>query len=138
MIVVDSNNANNDVSKAQLDVSKSWTASTNVKPFHGTGYYWANAAAVSDGAEFQFYLPKAETRTVEVHWTAASDRSSSAPFVMFNAQGQRLGTVKVDQRANGSNWVSLGKFSFTAGWNKVVLSRWTSSGVVVADAVRVR
>ena len=137
-IVIDSNNANNNASKAQLDVSKNWTASTNVKPFHGTGYYWANAASVSDGAEFQFYLPKAETRTVEAHWTAASDRSSSAPFVMFNAQGQRLGTVKVDQRSNGSKWVSLGKFAFTAGWNKVVLSRWTGSGVVVADAVRVR
>ena len=138
VIVIDSNNANNDASKAQLDVSRSWTASTNVKPFHGTGYYWANAAPVSDGAEFQFHLSKAETRTVEAYWPAASDRSASAPFVMFDAQGKRLGTVKVDQRSNGSRWVTLGKFAFTAGWNKVVLSRWTSSGVVVADAVRVR
>lgn len=30
-------------------------------------------------------------------------------------------------------------WSFSAGWNRVVLSRWTTAGyVVIADAVRVR
>ncbi|HVM68538.1 MAG TPA: N-acetylmuramoyl-L-alanine amidase [Gaiellaceae bacterium] len=138
-IVIDSNNANNDATRAQLDVSGRWTASTNVKPYFGTGYWWASTAAVSDGAEFAFYLPAAATKTVDAHWPAAGDRSSSAPFVMFDAQGRRLGTVKVDQRANGGRWNTLGTFAFTAGWNKVVLSRWTSPGaIVVADAVRVR
>jgi hypothetical protein len=33
----------------------------------------------------------------------------------------------------------IGTYSFTKGWNKVQLSRWTTEGfVVVADAIRVR
>jgi hypothetical protein len=35
--------------------------------------------------------------------------------------------------------VTLGTWNFTAGWNKVVLSRWATPGkVVIADAVRIR
>jgi N-acetylmuramoyl-L-alanine amidase len=37
VIVIDSNNDNNDPSKAQLDVSRNWTASTSVKPYWGSG-----------------------------------------------------------------------------------------------------
>jgi hypothetical protein len=33
----------------------------------------------------------------------------------------------------------LGTYAFTAGWNKVQLSRWTTAGYqVVGDAVRVQ
>ena len=57
----------------------------------------------------------------------------------FDAAGNKLGTATADQRGSGSQWVPLGTFNFTAGWNKVVLSRWTAAGaVVVADAVRIR
>jgi hypothetical protein len=45
----------------------------------------------------------------------------------------------VDQTLNGGKWNTLGTYSFPAGWNKVQLSRWTSSGnTVIADAVQVR
>ncbi|MBS1124711.1 MAG: cwhA, partial [Deltaproteobacteria bacterium] len=44
-----------------------------------------------------------------------------------------------NQQATTSQWVTLGTWSFSAGWNKVVLSRWADAGkVVIADAVRVR
>jgi hypothetical protein len=114
-------------------------ASSSLGGFHGSGYWWANAAQVADGATFSFYLSAAATKTIDAHWTSASDRAPSAPFVMFDAQGKRLGAVTVDQRTNGGKWNTLGSYAFTAGWNKIVLSRWTGgSSVVVADAVRVR
>jgi hypothetical protein len=76
---------------------------------------------------------------VDAWWTSATDRSTSAPFVMWNASGTKLGTVNVNQQANGGMWNTLGSYSFSAGWNKVQLSRWTTSGYyVVADAVRIR
>lgn len=138
-LVIDSNNAKNDQARGYIDLSGSWTSSANVSGFYGTGYWWASTASVSDGATFWFKLPAAGKKTIDAYWTAAADRSSSAPFVVFNAQGTRIGAVNVDQRANGGRWNTLGSFAFTAGWNKVVLSRWTSTGsVVVADAVRVR
>ena len=138
-IIIDSNNSRNDLSKAKIEVSGNWTASSLASGYHGTGYYFASTVAASDPATFWFYLPEGGSRTVEAWWTAGSNRSAGAPFMAFNASGSKLGTTYVDQRASGSRWVTLGTWSFSPGWNKVVLSRWAAEGsVVIADAVRVR
>ena len=48
-------------------------------------------------------------------------------------------TSVVNQTANGGKWNQVGRFNFTAGWNKIVVSRWQNPGkVVIADAVRIR
>lgn len=138
-ITIDSNNNNNDASRGYIEVSGNWNASANVSGYYGTGYWWASTESVSDGASFWFYLPSDASMTVEAWWSAAWDRSSNAPFVMFDAQGNKLDTVYVNQQTNGGKWNTLGTFQFKAGWNKVLLSRWTGTGsVVVADAVRIR
>ncbi|MEW6433104.1 MAG: N-acetylmuramoyl-L-alanine amidase [Myxococcota bacterium] len=138
-IIVDSNNANNNQARGYIQVSANWTSSTNVAGYYGTGYWWARTAEISDGAAFFFKLDQAGARTIDAWWTAASDRSTSATFVAFNAQGQRVGEGTVNQQANGGRWNQVGRFNFTAGWNKIVLSRWQAPGkVVVADAIRVR
>ncbi|MCU0686470.1 MAG: N-acetylmuramoyl-L-alanine amidase [Polyangiaceae bacterium] len=138
-IIVDSNSANNDPSKARIEVSSTWTASTSVGGFYGTGYFFNTTEPVSDGATFWFYLPAAATKTIDAWWTAASDRSTSTPFVAFDSNGTKLGTVNVNQQGNGGRWNTLGTFAFKAGWNRVVVSRWTGAdGVVIADAVQVR
>jgi N-acetyl-anhydromuramyl-L-alanine amidase AmpD len=137
-IIIDSNNANNDQANYYISASANWASSSNVAGYYGTGYYHASTQAVSDGASFYFYLPAAATKSVAAWWTAASDRSTTAPYVMFNASGTNLGTVNANQQANGGKWNTLGTYNFTAGWNKVVLSRWTAAGsVVIADAVRI-
>ncbi|MBN1207197.1 MAG: N-acetylmuramoyl-L-alanine amidase [Myxococcaceae bacterium] len=138
-LVIDSNNANNDSSKGYIEVSANWTSSTNVGGYYGSGYFVASTVAASDPATFWFYLPAAATKTIDAWWTAATDRSTTAPFIMWNAAGTKLATVNVNQQLNGGQWNTLGSFSFSAGWNKVQLSRWTGAGYyVVADAVRVR
>ncbi|RMH41804.1 MAG: N-acetylmuramoyl-L-alanine amidase [Deltaproteobacteria bacterium] len=138
-IVVDSNNSRNDASKAKIVVSSNWTASNATAGYYGTGYWWASTQPVSDGAEFRFYLAADATKTIDAWWTAGSNRSDAAPFVVFDAAGNRLATVKKNQRVAGRQWNTLGTWRFKKGWNKVVLSRWAPSGaVVVADAIRVR
>lgn len=138
-IIVDSNNANNDATKAKIAVSANWTSTASTPGYYGSGYWYATTSPVSDAAEFSFYLSANATRTIDAWWTAGTNRSLTAPFVAFNAQGTKLGTVNVNQQTNGGKWVQLGTFNFTAGWNKVVLSRWTTEGkVVIADAIRVR
>lgn len=138
-IIVDSNNANNNQARGYVQVSANWKSSTNVSGYYGTGYWYAATAEVSDGAAFFFKLDAAGARTVDAWWTAASDRSTSATFVAFNSRGERVGTGSVNQQANGGRWNAVGTFNFTAGWNKVVLSRWQNPGkVVIADAVRIR
>jgi hypothetical protein len=136
-IIIDSNQGANG-SNARFTASTNWTGSTAGTDY-GAGYRWASTAAVSDGAEFEFYLPAASTKSIDAWWVSGANRSATAPFVVYNAAGTKLGTVKANQQINGGKWVALGTYNFSAGWNKVVLSRWTTLGdVVIADAVRVR
>ncbi|HEX8694067.1 MAG TPA: N-acetylmuramoyl-L-alanine amidase [Longimicrobium sp.] len=138
-LIVDSNNSNNDTSQGYIAVSANWTSSSSTAGYYGSGYYFANTAAVSDPAEFWFYLPSGGTRTIDAWWTAGTNRAPAAPFVAYNASGAEVGRVSVNQQAGGGQWNTLGTWTFTAGWNRVVLSRWTTSGyVVIADAVRIR
>ncbi|MCY1073385.1 golvesin C-terminal-like domain-containing protein [Archangium lansingense] len=137
-IIIDSNQANNDTSKGYVEVvGTSWTSSTNVAGYYGSGYYASPTAAVSEPVTFWFNMPAAGTKTIDAWWTAATDRSTTAPFIITHSGGTQ--TVQVNQQANGGKWNTLGTWSFPAGWNKVQLSRWTTSGYyVIADAIQVR
>lgn len=138
-IIVDSNNSNNNQSQARMEVSSTWVSASSTPGYYGSGYYWASTQAISDPATFWFYLPAAATKTVDAWWTSGANRSPNAPFIAWNASGTKLGTVYVNQQANGGKWNTLGTWNFSAGWNKIQLSRWTTEGyVVIADAVRIR
>jgi N-acetyl-anhydromuramyl-L-alanine amidase AmpD len=138
-LIVDSNNSNNDTSKGYISVSANWTSASSTAGYYGSGYYYANTAAVSDPATFYFYLPANATKTIDAWWTAGSNRSATTPFIAYNAAGTQVGSVSKNQQTGGGAWNTLGSFAFTAGWNRVVVSRWTTTGfVVIADAIRVR
>jgi hypothetical protein len=138
-IIVDSAAAANDAAFARVEYTGTWTASTGSPGFHGTDYRWAATEPASAPATFWFKLPAAGTRTVDAWWVPGTNRSAAATFIAYNAAGQELGRVVANQRAGGGQWNTLGTFAFTAGWNRVALSRWQAAGsVVIADAVRVR
>ncbi len=137
-IIIDSNNGNNDAEKGFVSTSNNWIASSGSAQRYESGYWYASTKAVSDPATFWFFATEAGEFSVDAWWTQGSNRSSAAPFVIPIANGSNE-VVKVDMRSNGGKWNTLGTWNFAAGWNKVQLSRWTSaSGVVIADAVRVR
>jgi N-acetyl-anhydromuramyl-L-alanine amidase AmpD len=137
-IIVDSNNANNNASVAKYEVSATWSTGSSAG-YYGTGYNFASTDAISDPATFWFYLPAAATKTIDGWWVAGTNRSTTAPFISYNASGAEVGRAAANQQINGGKWVALGTYNFSAGWNKVQLSRWTSAGyVVIADAIRVR
>ncbi|MEZ4401539.1 MAG: N-acetylmuramoyl-L-alanine amidase [Kofleriaceae bacterium] len=136
-IVVDSNNANNNSAVARIDVS-GWNSSAATAGYYGTGYWWIDTGAGS-AATFNFYLPAAATKTIEGWWTAGSNRNAAATFIAQNASGAEVGRATTNQQTNGRQWVTLGTYQFSAGWNKVVLARSGTAGkVVIADAIRVR
>ncbi len=138
-IVIDSNNGRNDKAKGYIELSDNWSDGQGTQGFFGTGYFYASTEPVSDGASFWFYLPQAGTRTIDAWWSAGSNRATAAPFVAFDGSGKEVGRTTADQSTNGGKWVELGAWSFPQGWNRIVLSRWTTPGsVVIADAVRVR
>ncbi len=138
-LVIDSNNTNNDTTKGYIEVSANWISSSSTAGYYGSGYYYASTQAVSDPATFWFYLPAAATKTIDAWWTAGTNRSATAPFIVWNSSGTKLATVNVNQQLNGGKWNALGTWSFPAGWNKVQVSRWTTTGYnVIADAIQVR
>jgi hypothetical protein len=138
-IIVDSAAANNDAAVARVEYTGTWTSASATPGFHGTDYRWAATEAASAPATFWFQLPAAGSRAIDAWWVAGTNRSTAATFIVYNAAGQELGRVAVNQRSGGAQWNALGTFAFTAGWNRVVLSRWQAAGsVVIADAIRVR
>lgn len=138
-IVIDSNNDLNQLDVGFMAKSGNWVASSGSSEKYQTGYWYASAQPVSDPATFWFYSTDAGEYTIDAWWTAGTNRSSSAPFVIYDDAGVGPAIVHVNMRGNGGQWNELGTWNFAAGWNKVQLSRWTSaSGVVIADAVRVR
>lgn len=138
-IITDNSNSNNNTSVAYYESSSNWAASSATSGYWATDYQYASTKKVSDPATFWFYLPAAATKTVDAWWTAGSNRSDKAPYIAFDAEGKKLGTVYMNQQSNGGKWNQVGSWSFTKGWNKIQLSRWTTTGyVVIADAVRIR
>ncbi len=138
-IVVESNNANNDTAKAKVAFTGTWVASTATPGYHGSDYRWAATEQTSAPATFSFYLPAAATRTIDAWWVAGTNRSAAATFIAYAASGNEVGRVTRNQQASGGQWNTLGTYAFSAGWNRIVLSRWQAPGaVVIADAIRVR
>jgi hypothetical protein len=124
---------------ARFEASTMWYGSTSISGFYGSGYDWRDTGASSDPANFWFYIPSQTRLIVESRWTAGTNRSSTAPYMAYDTTGNLIATVSADQTRNHGAWVTLGTWTFPAGWNRVALSRWTTPGkVVVADAVRVR
>ena len=49
----------------------------------------------------------------------------------------KLGLPEPQQKTGGGKWNELGDWDFGPGWNRVLVSRWTTAGAfAVADAVR--
>ncbi|HEX9109315.1 MAG TPA: N-acetylmuramoyl-L-alanine amidase, partial [Longimicrobiales bacterium] len=144
-LVVDDDNARNDTAYVKAQVAAGWTlvasrAATAYPPFYGFGYRSIASDAATDAPlVFSFHLDAAATKAVEGWWVAGSDRTSAARFVAVNAAGDTVGSVTVDQTKNGGAWQALGQWSFSAGWNRIVLSRRSAAaGLVVGDAIRVK
>ena len=138
-LIIDNNNAANDTTKGYIELTGTWTASSSTAGYYGSNYLYAATAAASEPATFWFYLPAAASKTIDARWTAGTNRSTAAPFIITNASGTNLATVYKNQQTGGGAWNTLGAWSFPAGWNKVQVSRWATAGyVVVADAIQVR
>jgi N-acetyl-anhydromuramyl-L-alanine amidase AmpD len=135
--VIDSNNNANVTSQYYIEVSSNWWSSTSVAGYWNTGYWVAPTASVSDAASFWFNSGSEQCYKVEAWWTAGSDRPSSIAYIGWNPDDEEVGRATVSQRSNGGRWNHVGDWEFDVGWNRVLLSRWTTSGsYAIADAVR--
>jgi len=124
-----------DNSDAGFSASANWSTGTMATDKYGINYRFRQTQATSDPATWAFNIPTADSYQVYAWWSAGTNRSTSAPYVVYYNGGSQ--TVTVNQQTNGGVFNSLGTFSLAAGSNQVKLSCWTTTGyVVIADAVR--
>ena len=108
-IYVDSNASRNDPAFARSPCLRGGRRAPNVAGYWGTGYWYRRPpATATDELVFSFYLPEGERRIIDAWWTAASNRASDAPFTIISSSGANRGTVRLDQRVNGSQWNVIG------------------------------
>ncbi len=113
-----------------------WFASAN------SGFYGGTPSllnAIGDGSNYYRFnatLPDEAEYEVYGWWVASSNRCADTPFIISHKNG--LDTVKVDQTTNSSQWVYIGKYTFSGNESDIVdVSNAGSTNLyVVADAVR--
>jgi hypothetical protein len=121
----------------RFTASANWGTSTYSSQRFGADYRFADPVLASDVAWYKVNIPQTATYEVAVWYAAAAGYNDSTPFMVATTGGNQ--TVRVNQRVNGGQWVSLGVFTLAAGdGDKVGVSRWTTgTGYVIADAVRI-
>ncbi|NUT38299.1 MAG: hypothetical protein HOV79_35080 [Hamadaea sp.] len=122
----------------RFTASANWGTSTYSTQRYGADYRFATPnTTASDVAWYKANIPQTGSYEVSVWYAANSGYNDSTPYIVATTTGNQ--TVRVNQRANGGRWVSLGVFTLAAGdADRVGVSRWTSgTGYVIADAVRI-
>ncbi|MFV0138256.1 DNRLRE domain-containing protein [Streptomyces sp. HMX87] len=123
--------------------SGTWPASGSSLTQYAVGddYRYNKDSVGGDTYTWQPRLPETATYRVDVHYVAATDRATNAPYTVTGKNGTATHTV--DQSAgSGGEWTSLNggsQIGFSQGTSgKVVLGDGpaSTSTAVIADAVR--
>ncbi len=117
-------------------LSGSWNTGSSPTPW-GADYRWrATVTGTPTGeAEWRPVLPVTGVYEVFIWYVQGSNRATNAPYTVECA-GSPV-NVQVNQQVNGSQWFSLGTYTFNAGTGgRVCLNNVANGAVVIADAVR--
>ena len=124
-----------DNAQAGFTASANWSTGTSSTDKYGANYRFRSTQAISDAATWAVTLPAAGSYQVYAWWPQGTNRSLTAPYIVYYSGGSQ--TINVNQQINGGKWNLLTTQSMAAGSNQVRLSCWTTVGkVVMADAVR--
>ena len=118
---------------ATVQITGVWATTAVTGGFVGHGYHFRVAGDGTNTFTWPFNGP-AGAYEVFARWTGGPNRASNATYVVTGADGPS--SVKVDQRAGGADWQSLGTFNFTSGAGQRVVLSDNANGVVIADAIR--
>lgn len=124
-----------DNSSSGVTLTGTWQSSTSTPGYYERDYlHDQNTGQGTKNVKFQPNLPVSQRYEVFTRWTAYGNRSTYVPIDIVGSSG--TSTVVVNQQVNGSQWVSLGTYSFTSGTSGYVrISNTGANGYVIADAV---
>ncbi len=126
-----------DNKSADYTTTGSWTEGSYAG-YHVTNYHFTDTVTgtATHEASWSPTLSSSGTYEVFVWYVEGTNRPTDAEYTVNHSSGST--TVYVDQTTNGSQWYSLGSYSFPASGGSVVLSNHssTSGKAVIADAVK--
>lgn len=116
-------------------LSESWLTA-NVSGQFGGDYRYRTTGLPAGTVEWRPNIATAGLYQVAVWYRNGNDRPSNATYTIEHAGGST--NAVVDQRINGSVWVTLGSFNFNTGNSgRVTLSSNAEPGkTIIVDAVR--
>ncbi|MDI6827084.1 MAG: carboxypeptidase regulatory-like domain-containing protein, partial [Armatimonadota bacterium] len=125
-----------DNSDSGFSCSSNWSTGTSATDKYGTNYRYRNTQATSDPATWTPNIPTSGTWAVYAWWSQGTNRSSSAPYIVYYSGGST--TIYKNQQSSGGQWNLLTTQTFGTGTGyPTLLSCWTTTGyVVIADAVK--
>jgi hypothetical protein len=97
-----------------------WYKSGGANPYGNESLYSRTA-----GATYTFSAPINGSCEVSLWWTEWPSRNTSVPIEIYDGDTP-LGTVEVNQQANGGKWNALGNYTFS-GTAKIVIVSESSS-----------
>lgn len=120
---------------ANVAVVGSWPASAGIAGFIGTNYqYHATTATTTDSFTWKLNLPAAGKYYLQVRWTQDPGRSTNAKYTATGPDG--VTARAYNQRAGGGIWSTMGLKAVPAPGLVTVRLDTSSTGYVIADAVR--
>jgi PKD repeat protein len=121
---------NSDV--ASTSSTGTWSASGSSGPY-GDDSLWSR-----NGTTFSWYFtpPRTGSYNLAMWWTAMSSRPTAAAVDVYDADGTH--SITVNQRTNGSEWNTVGRYRCNAGtrYQVKITSANGSSVSTCADAVK--
>jgi hypothetical protein len=111
-----------------------WTEATDTTDRFSTNYRYHLSGSGTDTAKWTPDIPAGGDYAVYAWWCADTDRATDVPYTINYNGGS--GTVQANQTANGGKWNYLGTYPFVAGTSGSVELGETTTGKVIADAVR--
>jgi hypothetical protein len=120
------------------DIGGNWTRSTATSGYYGDNYQTCVNPSSTAWARWTPRLPSTGKYNLYMRWTAGSNRASAIQVNINTPSGQYKRYI--NQQINGGTWVSLGQYSFKAGYStgtgSITLVATSANGYVVADAVK--
>jgi len=113
----------------------SWWSSTSSKGYYNVDYRYALAGKGGKTVKWTPDIPLSGRYEVFTRYTSWRNRASDAEYNVKLNDGS-VKTVNVNQRENGTKWVSLGQYEFVDGQSQCVELSDDADGVVIADAVK--
>ncbi len=114
--------------------SGTWIEATDTTDRFSISYRYHASGSGSDTATWTPDIPAAGDYAVYAWWCADTDRATDAPYTIDYNGGSDA--VQINQTTDGGKWNYLGTYLFAAGTSGSVELGETTTGKVIADAVR--